>query len=84
MTEVKQNKLADKILSHLENRSDGKDDLDGLIISIYEKEMKSLTENIMKELAVLITKGIIVEHENHYGKRWVQLLKKNNHKARIK
>ena len=72
-----QTNLSNRIIDHLKQKQDGRDDLDGLVIAIYEKEMKRLTEKIMNDLADLIAKGVVAEYENNNGKRGLKLILKS-------
>ena len=62
--------LSQEIIKYLNSKEGKRDDLDGIVIAIYENEIKNLTKKIMNELAMLLAKGIITEFKNHDGKNW--------------
>ena len=65
--------LSQEIIKYLNSKDGKSDDLDGIVIAIYENEIKNLTEKIMNELAMLLAKGIITEFKNHDRKNWFKL-----------
>lgn len=75
MTTNDQTNLSQRIIEHLRPKEDGRDDLDGIVIAIYEKEMKKLSANIMNDLAELLAKGIVSEYVEEKGKRYYTLIK---------
>lgn len=76
MIEDNQINLSNRIIDHLRQKEGRKDVLDGIVIAIYEKEMKRLAENIMKDLADLIAREIINECKNYNGICWYKLSNK--------
>ncbi len=67
--------LSKRIIEHLRLNKDRRDELDGIVIAIYEKEMKKLSEKIIYNLAEFIAKGIIIENVDQNGKRYYKLIK---------
>jgi|WetSurMetagenome_2_1015567.scaffolds.fasta_scaffold56293_2 hypothetical protein len=69
-TEAKRKNLSDGIIQHLLERKDHKDDIEGITLFIYEKELKNLSNEIMDVLADLVTHDLLVEHEDTEGKKY--------------
>ncbi len=67
--------LSQRIIEHLNVKETEGDDLNGLVLAIYEKEMKKLSENIIKTVSDLILKEIITEYQHQNGKRYYKLVK---------
>lgn len=57
--------LSKRIIDHLKINKNGKDDLDNIIISIYDNEMQDLSQKIVQSLSELIKEGIISEDKNN-------------------
>ena len=70
-----QTSVAQRIIEHLKLKNYRGDDLDGITIAIYDQEMKVLSRQIVKDLAELITEGIISETMDQDGKRRYKLVK---------
>lgn len=75
MSEYDQTFLSHKIIEHLMSKENMQDDISGLVLDIYEKEMKQLSEKIIKHLSELKEKGIITEYKDGKGKQYYKLLK---------
>ena len=73
MENINQNNISEKIIEHLKSKADHRDNLDGIVIAIYEKEMKRLTENIIRNLSTLIKKGIVIQTMNYNDVFWYGL-----------
>jgi len=69
-TETKRKSLSDGIIQHLLQKKDHKDDLEGITLFIYEKELKNLSNEIMDVLADLVTHDLLVEYEHPEGKKY--------------
>ena len=70
-----QSKLSKRIIEHLMLRAEMKDDLEGIAIGIYDREIKELSMEIDRSLKNLINKGIIVlSNVTKDGKQYYQLL----------
>ena len=77
MIYTKQKDLSERIIEHLMLKEEMQDDLEGIVVGIYNKEMEKLSERITKSLSDLITKGKITIIKIHNGKRIYQLTKKH-------
>ena len=75
MSDYDQTFLSHKIIEHLMSKENMQDDLSGLVLDIYAKEMKQLSEKIIKHLAGLKENGIIIEHKDEKGNLYYKLLK---------
>ena len=64
-----------KIIEYLLSKQDFKDDLDGIILTIMDSELYNLKDIILENLSYLITKLIVTEYVDSYGKRVYQLNK---------
>lgn len=62
-----------EITQHLRGKKDHKDDLEGIIMFFYKKELKNLSDEILSSLADLLSKGIITELKNSSGQKCYQL-----------
>jgi hypothetical protein len=78
--------LPQKIIMHLTSKSINKeDDLNGICLAIFEKEINKLSDKmfndfsdtIIKELSELIDKGIIKEHKDQNEKLFYRLVNSN-------
>ena len=65
--------MADKIINHLASKNDHQDNLDGLILGLYESEIQVLSQKVTETLSNLISKGIIKEVINSNGERFFKL-----------
>jgi hypothetical protein len=65
--------MTQKIIDHLLSANGQKDDLEGLTLSLYNKEMKNLSKVITNTLSQLVSKGIIKQIKNHNGRRYFKL-----------
>ena len=66
--------FSQRIIAHLRVKKMEGDDLNGIVLTIYEKEMKKLSEKIIKTLSDLILKKIITEYQHQNGKRFYKLI----------
>ena len=55
--------ICQKILTYLRSKLDKKDSLDGILLGIYEDEIRKLSNVIFKNLGYLISIGVIQEVE---------------------
>jgi hypothetical protein len=83
-----QSDISQKIIGHLRSKSIIKeDDLNGICLSIFEKEINNLSDKmfkdfsntIIKELSELIDKGIIKEHKDQNEKLFYRLANSNKY-----
>jgi hypothetical protein len=83
MSEYDQTSISHKIIEHISSKSINKeDDLNGICLAIFEKEINELSDKmfkdfsdiIIKELSELINKGIITEGKDQSGKHYYKLL----------
>lgn len=51
-----------------------KDDLDAIILVVYDSQLKNLSDEILVEIAELLSKGLIKESESHAGQKCYQLI----------
>jgi len=63
-----------RITDHLKLMEDKQDDLNGIILAIYETEVKDLSEKVISSLSRLIEKGIVIESKGQNGKCYYQLI----------
>ena len=69
--------LSIKIINHLKGKGNRSLDVDGIIIAMYEeefKEIKVLSDKVLKTLADLKAKGVIKEYFDEEGKLCYELL----------
>ena len=67
---AKEKSLSDRIILHLLEQKGNKDDLEGITLFFYEKELKNLSNEILDALADLIAQNLLVESENTDGKKY--------------
>ncbi|HED05070.1 MAG TPA: hypothetical protein ENI61_00115 [Ignavibacteria bacterium] len=88
MNSINQSNLSQKIIEHLNSESINKeDDLIGICLAIFEKEInklsdkmfKDFSDTIFKELSELVGKGIITEYKNQNEKLFYRLVNSNKH-----
>lgn len=81
-----QSDIPQKIIIHLTSKSINKeDDLNGICLAIFEKEInklsdkifKDFSDSIIKELSELIDKGIITEYKDQNDKLLYRLVNSN-------
>jgi len=65
--------MTQRIIDHLLSAKDQKDDLKGLTLALYNKEMKNLSKIITYNLSQLISKDIIIKQKSHNGKTYFKL-----------
>ena len=65
--------MTQKIIDHLLSTNNKKDDLEGLTLALYNKEMKNLSKVINNTLSQLVSKGIIKQVKNHNGQSYFKL-----------
>ncbi len=65
--------LGDIIIQHLLKKKDHKDDLEGISIFVYEKELENLSGEIMSTIGDLVAKGLLKVSENSVGQKKYQL-----------
>lgn len=75
MIYTEQIEFSERIIEHLMNREQMSDDLEGIVLGIYDMEMKKLSEKIMESLSGLVAKRKIIEIKGMNGKMVYQLLK---------
>jgi hypothetical protein len=56
-------------------KEDDQDSLDGLILKIYDVEIKQLSQEIVKNLEYLISLGLIKETEDAQGKKSYKIMR---------
>lgn len=74
MNADEQTKLLLKITDHLKLKEDKQDDFNGIILAIYETEVKNVSEKVIASLSHLIEKGIVIESKGQNGKCYYQLI----------
>lgn len=88
MNSNNQSDLPQKIIEHLSSKSINKeDDLNGICLAIFEKEInklsdkmfKDFSDTIIKELSELVEKEIITEYKDQNDKLFYRLVKSNKH-----
>lgn len=88
MSSNNRSNLSQKIIGHLSSKSINKeDDLNGICLAIFEKEInnwsdkmfKDLSDKIIKGLSELIDKGIITEYKDQNEKLYYRLVKSNKY-----
>jgi hypothetical protein len=52
---------------------DHKDDLDGLLLSVYENEIEDISKDVLESISYLTSIGFIEQIKNHTGKNWIVL-----------
>jgi hypothetical protein len=72
-TKINQKNLSDRIIRHLLDKNDHKDDLSGITLFIYENEVKELSGEVMNSIGILLSKGLIKEAESSTGKKYYLL-----------
>jgi len=63
-----------RILTHLKSKVDHRDNLDGILLGIYEQEIQRLSNRIFRNLGYLISIGTIVEVQNADGSTYYRLI----------
>jgi hypothetical protein len=71
------------ILKHLLNKEDHQDSLDGLILKIYNAEIKELSKEISKSLRYLVSTGLVGEVVDASGKKQYRLIKDKEEVSRF-
>lgn len=66
--------ISRKIVEHLTNKKDGRTDLNGILIAMYEEEIKILPDKVLKTLADLKYRGIVKEYFDEEGRLYYKLL----------
>ena len=67
-----------RITDHLKLKENKQDDLNGIILAIYETEMKNLSQKVIMSLSHMIKKGIVTEFKTQGGKSYYQLVNNKN------
>jgi predicted transcriptional regulator with HTH domain len=62
-----------KILEYLMAKKDYRDDLDGILLGVYEQEIERLSKTTLQNLGYLISIGIIEEEKNGDGSGWYKI-----------
>jgi hypothetical protein len=62
-----------KILEYLMAKQDHKDDLDGILLGVFEKEIERLSRTTLQSIGYLISMGILVEEKNGDGTGWYRM-----------
>lgn len=62
-----------KILEYLMAKQDHKDDLDGILLGVFEKEIERISRTTLQNIGYLITMGIIEEEKNGDGTGWYRV-----------
>ena len=70
--------LSEKIIEHLRLKKKTGDDLSGIVLAIYQKELKELSDKILNNLSELIKRGSITEIRYKDGKRYYKLVETSN------
>ena len=70
-----QNIILTKIIDHLKLKDDKQDDLNGIILAIYESEIKKLHSEVIQTLSLMIKKSIIDEFKDSNRKTYYRLIK---------
>ncbi len=65
--------LIDIIIKHLQKKKDHQDDLEGILLIVYEKELKNLSGEILTAICDLVSQGILMESKNSSGQKCYQL-----------
>lgn len=71
--------MSDFIIQHLLRKKDHQDDLEGISLFIYEKELKNLSSEIISAINELVSKGLLKELENPSGQKSYQLSNSYTH-----
>ena len=61
--------MSDNIIQHLLQKKDHKDDLEGISLFVYEKELKNLSGEIISTIGDLVSKGLLKELKNSSGQK---------------
>ena len=67
------NEIRNSIIQHLLNNKDHIDDIEGISLFVYNKEIKNLSDEILAEILELISNGLVVEREDFPDKKYYQL-----------
>jgi predicted transcriptional regulator with HTH domain len=78
MTDLSKESVCYIIIQHLLDTKDHKDDLDGISLSVFDKEMKNLSDDILTGIEELVSKGLIVECKNSSGEKYYRLSEKQS------
>lgn len=54
-------------------KKDRKDDLDGILLGVFEKEIERLSKTTLQNIGYLISMGIIEEERNGDGTGWFRM-----------
>lgn len=54
-------------------KQDHKDDLDGILLGVFEKEIERISRTTLQNIGYLITMGIIEEEKNGDGTGWYRV-----------
>ncbi len=65
--------LIDIIIKHLLRKKDHQDVLEGILLIVYERELKNLSGEILTAICDLVSKGILMESKNSSGQKCYQL-----------
>jgi len=55
------------------DKKDRKDDLDGILLGVFEKEIERLSKTTLQNIGYLISMGIIEEEKNGDGTVWYKI-----------
>jgi len=65
--------ICKKILEYLMAKQDHKDDLDGILLGVFEREIERLSRTTLQNIGYLISMGIIEEEKNGDGTGWYKI-----------
>lgn len=55
------------------NKKDHRDDIEGILLFLYENELKQLSGEVTTLIRFLLSKGLLKEFENTSGRKYYQL-----------
>jgi hypothetical protein len=82
-TIYKKTNINQRIIQHLMEKKGHKDNIEGITLMIYEKEIKHLSDQIMDAIFDLLSRGLIVESSSSSGQKYYQLSDSHSVKSEI-
>jgi hypothetical protein len=74
ISEFDQN-ICRRIIHYLDAKTEGKDNLNGILLGLFEKEIQHLTRLVLSNVGYLISIGAIEEIKSGNGKKFYQMAK---------
>ena len=65
--------ICKEIVHHISIQNDRQDSLDGIILGVFDKKFRGLTDKITKNLSMLISMGVVLEALDKRSKKIFKL-----------